>query len=178
MGAGVSDDRTAAHVEKETLSVDVNLPEHAARTASSLFVKTRAEVLATGANCWICGLGEADTGHPLELHHSPIERCFAEADLIDWDLFQEQAKDGYYGPGPQSFDWSKFDPESWEVFVDDMHHNGIVLCKSHHIGADEGIHMVPHPIWLAQRFVKEAVQFNHLEVIHRGHLKAAGISKD
>ena len=166
-------DITAAHVEKETLSVDVNLPEHAARSTTALFARSRHEVLATGAVCFTCQLGEAETGHPLELHHYPIERCFAESGLVDWDVFRAQALAGDYGPAAQSFDWSRFDPESWELFVDDMRHNGRVLCKPHHIGADEGVHMVPEPIWLAQRFVRDGVQFNHLEVIHRGALAKA-----
>jgi hypothetical protein len=157
-------DETAAHVESETLKVDVDIPEHDARVTTALFTRTRKEVLATGARCYICDLTEAESGAPLELHHFPVERSLAN--LIDWSLFKEQALRGDYGSGPKGFDWSNFDPMHWETFVDDMTINGLVLCQKHHIGQDEGIHMLPHPLWIAQRSAKEGYKFNSLEIIH------------
>lgn len=154
-----------AHVERETLTVDVNIPAHDPRVTTSIFRRTRLQALEdAGGRCWVCGQTAEETGHPLEAHHFPVERCMAE--LVDWELFMRQAVAGDYGPRVQSFDWKTFDAEHWEVFVDDMRHNGLVLCKAHHIGKDEGIHMLPHPIWLAQRFAKDGYSFNSVEVIH------------
>lgn len=157
-------DTTAAHVESETLTVDVDIPEHDPRVTTPIFSSSRKKVLAAGAVCWICGQNEQESGAPLELHHFPVERSLAN--LVDWALFAEQAKRGDYGPLPQAFDWVAFDPSHWETFVDDMEHNGLTLCQKHHIGKDEGIHLMPHPLWIAQRFAKEGYKFNSIEIIH------------
>jgi hypothetical protein len=161
---------TAAHVEKETLSVDVNIPEHEARKTTALFRTTRATLIAReGGRCFMCGRTAAEAG-PLEAHHHPIERCFAEE--IDWRLVELDCRIGVaaFTPGQReammAFDWSKFDPAQWENFVDDMNVNGLLLCKDHHTAADDGIHTVPGPIWLAQRYAKDGVRFNSREVIH------------
>ena len=171
----MSDD-TAAHVEKATDQWDVIIAEHKPRgSATALFEKTRnALELQEGGRCWLSGMTAEESGHPLEAHHYPVERCFAEAGMVDWDLFKKQALAGDYGPRVQSFDWANFDPANWETFVDDMRYNGRLLAKQHHIMVDTGIHNIPHPIWLAQRFVKDGVQYNHLEKIHRTHVQPAG----
>jgi len=156
---------TAAHVEKETLVVDVNIPAHDARVTTPLFSHTRELALqACGGRCYVCGRTAEESGHPIELHHYPVERSLG--DLVDWALFRAQAQAGDYGPGPQAFDWSSFDPVKWFTFVDDMRHNGLALCKQHHTVADTGIHTLPHPLWLAQRFAKEGYQFDKVEIIH------------
>lgn len=161
--------RTAAHSEKETLTVDVNIPEHDVRVTTPLFSHTRKLALeAAGGRCWVCGRTETESGHPLEAHHFPVERAFGE--LVDWDLFKRQALAGDYGPRVQAFDWANFNPAHWETFVDDMRANGLVLCKDHHIGKDEGIHTLPHPIWLVQRFAKEGYRFSSAEVIHHDQI--------
>jgi hypothetical protein len=157
--------KTAAHTEKETLAVAVNIPEHDPRVTTALFAHTRKLAIAEcGGRCWICERTEAETGEPVQLHHFPVERSFG--DMVDWDLFKRQALAGDYGPRVQSFDWASFDPTRWFTFVDNMMHNGLPLCPQHHIGADEGIHLLPHPIWLAQRFAKEGYDFSTVEVIH------------
>lgn len=161
-------DETAAHVEEETLRVDVNIPEHDPRVTTEIFRRTRAVVIAAGARCWICEQTEAELGKPLQLHHFPVERSLAN--MVDWALFREQAERGDYGPGPLTFDWATFDPVHWETFVDDMQHNGLALCEAHHIGKDEGIHLMPHPLWVAQRFAKEGYKFDSVEVIHHDQI--------
>ena len=155
---------TAAHVEKETLKIDVNIPEHDARVTTELFRRTRAQVLGPDGHCWVCNRTAVESGSPLELHHYPVERSLAN--LVDWVLFKVQALRGDYGVGPRKFDWAKFDPADWTVFVDDMTVNGLTLCRQHHIGGDEGIHFLPHPLWIAQRFAKEGYRFNRIEIIH------------
>jgi predicted restriction endonuclease len=54
----------------------------------------------------------------------------------------------------------------WTQFVDDMTVNGMLLCKAHHIGKDEGMHALPFPIWVAQKYGKEGYQFSAVEIIH------------
>ena len=149
---------TETHEEKETLAVDVNLPGHEARVTTALFTRTRKLLIEReGGRCFVCGRTAAEAG-PLEAHHHPIERSFAE--MIDWSegsLIRCDFPD---------FDWASFDPADPYSFVDNMLHNGLLLCKAHHIGKDEGIHAMPFPIWLAQRYGKEGYQFSSIEIIH------------
>lgn len=154
---------TAAHTEKETLSVSVNIPQHAERKTTALFERTRKMLIdREGARCFICNATAEEAGHPLEAHHHPIERSLAE--MIDWDAFKAAAVAGHLGSQIQAFDWANF--ADWTQFVDDMTVNGLLLCKAHHIGKDEGIHALPYPIWIAQRYAREGYQFSDLEVIH------------
>jgi hypothetical protein len=147
------------HEEKETLQVDVNLPAHAPRTATALFERTRKLLITkAGGRCHICGRTAAEVG-PLEAHHFPIERSLAEA--VDWGPKAQIRLDF-----PQ-FDWAAFDKaRDPYLFVDDMTINGLLLCKPHHTGVDEGIHMLPHPLWIAQRYAREGYQFSGVEIIH------------
>lgn len=148
------------HAEKETLSVEVNIPAHAERTATALFIKSRKHLLEReGGRCFICNQTEAETGHPIEAHHYPIERSLAE--MINWSEGAQIRKDF------PSFAWGSFDEKDPYFFVDDMNVNGLLLCKGHHIGKDEGIHDMPHPLWIAQRYGKEGYQFSGVEIIHR-----------
>jgi len=144
------------HEEKETLSVDVNIPGHEARTTTALFRHTRQQLIERkDGRCYICNRNSEESGHPLEAHHYPIERSLAN--MIDWELVKSDCPD---------FDWSKFDPADPYTFVDNMLFNGLLLCKEHHIGKDEGIHSMPHPLWIAQRYAKEGYKFSDIEIIH------------
>lgn len=152
------------HVEKETLAVEVNIPGHDPRVTTELFRKSKLALIARdGGNCWICGCTEAEVG-PLEAHHYPIERSLAN--MVDWPRFIRDAKLGAWGPHAQAFDWDGFTPDQWETFVDDMTVNGLLLCKKHHTGKDEGIHAMPHPLWVVQRYALEGYKFSDVEVIH------------
>lgn len=146
--------KVLGHVEKETLSVEVNLPTHDQRgNGSPLFERTRKQLIARDEGCFICG-----SKSQLEAHHSPVEWSFALA--VDF--------------GPESiirkdfplFDWATFDSADPYTFVDDMTVNGKLLCKTHHVGKDCGIHALPHPIWVIQRYIKEGYQFSDIEIIH------------
>ena len=155
---------TAAHDEKETLAVDVKLPAHAERTTTPLFRHTRQVLIQReGGRCWICGKTAEASEHPLEAHHHPIERCVAE--IIDFDRVRADCEAGHYGPYAQAFDWSTFDGSDPYLFVDDMRVNGLLLCKNHHPVGDEGIHTLPGPLWLAQRYIKAGVQYTPTETI-------------
>jgi len=175
-------DKTVQHDEVETLRVDVVVPEHDAREgASALFTRTRKKLIdREGGRCWVCNRTAEEAGHPLEAHHHPIERCFAE--MVDWELVAADARAGHLGPYAQAFDWDDFlaplhleepqlpgvgaKPFDPYAFVDDMTVNGLLLCKDHHTVGDEGIHTLPGPIFLAQKYGKEGYKFSAAEVIH------------
>ncbi|HET8687038.1 MAG TPA: hypothetical protein VFM18_10290, partial [Methanosarcina sp.] len=114
--------------------------------------------------CYICGRNEAQSGHPIEAHHFPIERSLAE--MVDWDIVKKDAQEGNLGPYAKDFDWGSFDSSNPYSFVDDMTVNGLPLCKDHHTGKGMGIHMMPHPLWIAQKYGKEGYQFSAIELIH------------
>lgn len=144
------------HEEKETLTVDVLLPGHAPRTTTPLFERSKKELIGKeGGRCWICGRTESEAG-PLEAHHFGIERSFAEAP-IDWAKVQHDFP---------HFDWEHFDPKSPYAFVDDMSAQGLLLCAEHHRGKDTGVHALPWPLFVMQRYLKDGYKFSDLEVIH------------
>lgn len=149
---------TEVHLEKNTFSVAVNIPGHEPRVTTPLFEKSRLHLLERdGGRCWVCGGTEKTTG-PLEAHHFPVERSFAE--MIDWAPGSQIRKDF------PAFGWGSFDEADPYTFVDDMNVNGRLLCKAHHIGKDEGVHALPEPVWLAQRYGKEGYKFSDIEIIH------------
>jgi hypothetical protein len=157
-------DVTKIHEERESLAVDVNVPGHGPRVSTPLFIKTRKHLIEReGGRCWVCGRTAEEAGHPLEAHHYPIERSFAE--MIDWSPGAQIRKDF------PTFGWGSFEESNPYTFVDDMNVNGRLLCKDHHIGKDEGVHALPEPVWLAQRYGKEGYQFSSVEIIHH---EAAG----
>ena len=148
------------HEEKDTLIVDVNIPGHDPRTATPLFKRSRKHLLERdGGRCWICNRTAEELSHPLEAHHYPIERSFAE--MVDWSEGSQIRKDF------PNFGWGSFDEADPYTFVDDMNVNGRLLCKDHHIGKDMGVHELPEPVWLAQRYGKEGYKFSDVEIIHR-----------
>jgi hypothetical protein len=147
------------HEEKNTFQVDVNIPGHDPRKTTTLFRKSRLHLIEREqGRCYVCNCTAEETGHPLEAHHYPIERSFAE--MVDWSPGSVIRKEF-----PQ-FAWGSFDESDPYMFVDDMNVNGLLLCKNHHIGKDEGIHDLPHPVWMAQRYGKEGYQFSSIEIIH------------
>lgn len=157
---------TDAHEEKETLSVDVDIPEHDKRVTTTVFRKTKRFLMKVGGalgfnikrppgRCWICGKTEVELGEPLEAHHFGVERAYIDADLR-WDII---AKDF------PIFDWTTFDPKRPETFVDDMSAQGVLLCKAHHTGKDTGIHELPFSLWVMQRYLADGSRFNPSEVI-------------
>lgn len=158
---------TEAHQEKETLQVEVNVPEHEDRVTTALFIRTRKALIERDKCCYVSGMTEEECkaqGGSLEAHHHPIERCLAH--LVDWPGFITEAKAGKWGLGPQAFDWDAFDPKNPYTFVDDMLHNGMLLAKRFHTGKDEGIHCMPYPLWIAQKYAVEGYKFSDVEVVH------------
>lgn len=179
---------TDIHEEKNTFQVDVFLPGHDPRVTTALFRKSRLWLLdKVDGKCWICQRTHEQTGHPIEAHHYPIERSFAgmtdfspgsiirgEYPDFDWATFSEGAVwehfPAYIDPdtGEHVPEGQWYRPKDPYLFVDDMKVNGRALCKAHHIGKDQGVHDLPEPIWLAQRYAMSGVKFSHLEIIHHG----------
>lgn len=145
------------HVQKETFVVDVNLPDHEERTTTSKFLHSKKELIEkVGGRCWICGCNAEESGFPLEAHHYPIERSLTNG--VDWNLVRKDFPD---------FDWKTFDEKGDPYFfVDDMMANGLLLCKQHHVGINAGIHHMPHPLWVIQRYLKEGYIYTSTETIH------------
>lgn len=156
---------TETHEERETLAVEVNIPGHEERTTTALFRHSKQKLIdRVGGRCYVCGRTGEESGHPLEAHHHPIERSLAN--MIDWDRFRLDCVAGMWGEYAQSFDWSKFHDTDPYTFVDDMTVNGLLICKDHHTHKDEGIHMLPFPLWVAQKYGKEGYKFSDVEIIH------------
>ena len=150
-------DVTQTHEEKNTFTVDVNIPGHAARVTTALFRKSRLHLLERdGGRCWVCNCTAEESGHPLEAHHSGIERSFATAE-IDWNIVKKDFP---------HFAWETFDESQPMDFVDDMLGQGMLLCKEHHTHPETGIHVLPWPIFIMQRYLKPGYKFNDLEIIH------------
>ncbi len=156
---------TQIHEEKETMTVDVNIPGHEARTTTAVFRHSKKLLeMREGGRCFVCGATAEESGHPLEAHHHPIERSLAN--MIDWVRFRKDCEAGLWGPHAQQFNWTLFDPANPYIFVDDMTVNGELLCKAHHTGKDEGKHDLPFPLWIAQKYGKEGYKFSDVEIIH------------
>jgi hypothetical protein len=187
---------TEVHVERETLTLDVNIPGHEARTTTALFTRSKKQLIAReGGRCWISGATAEQSGHPLEAHHFPVERSMAN--LIDWQRFATDCKAGQWGPHARSFDWEGFfegathervvvpafagdahepahdsytvtmlKPRDPYLFVDDMTVNGMLLSKQHHTGKNDGIHDVPFPLWVAKRYAIEGYKYSSTLTVH------------
>lgn len=152
-------DITPAHEQRETLTVQVNIPAHAKRETTAIFEHSRKLLLAKpGACCHICQRKHTRE-EPLEAHHYPIERALAE--VVDFGPHSILRRDFPH------FDWKAFDrhPDPY-TFVDDMTVNGLLLCKEHHTGKGEGVHTMPHPLWIAMRYAREGYKFSDVETIH------------
>lgn len=181
---------TNDHELKETLVIDINVPGHEARVTTALFSRTRKVLIEReGGRCWVSGMTAEEAGHPLEAHHHPVERSMAN--MWDWERFAVDCKAGRWGTHAQGFDWDGFFKDSTletvhvpamdseeaytitrrvpvdpYVFVDDMTVNGLLLSKQFHTALDSGIHTLPYPLFIAQRYGKEGYVFSSTETIH------------
>jgi len=154
------------HELKDTLSADYFVPGHAERETTSLFERTKKLLIdREGGRCFVTNMTAEELGAPLQAHHHPVERCFATK--WDWPRFAADCQRGIWGPHAQAFDWANFDGEKDPYkFVDDMTVNGPLLGAGQHIGKDEGLHRLPFPVWLFEKYAVEGYQFSPTEVIH------------
>jgi hypothetical protein len=142
------------HGRKMSNHYTVYYPPHAPRKNSNIYNKTHAQMKTQP--CFVCGRTNADGIH-VETHHYYCAKAFQNA--YDWKKFGQFAQTCYTPQGLRLgplFDWDEVaaDPD---MFVDSPH-NMIVLCKEHHTSGGKGIHHVPFPDWIAQKFAKEGMQ--------------------
>ena len=133
----------------------VNYPIHEKRVETAIFRKTRREMAEIP--CFICG------NHKGEVHHFYIEKAATNA--IDWEKFAIFADNCYNIQSGEKigdkFDWKEVEKNP-DIFVDSKY-NMIILCKEHHTSGKFGIHHVPYPDWILQKFAKDGFQFLTIE---------------
>ena len=136
------------HEQRETISIDIFVPDHPDRTESPQFRRARALLIGNNPNacCEVCAKKDSPDS-PLELHHDIVEWCDAEG--VDWDRMRVMYPD---------FDWSTFQTPA--DFIDSAYNARRVLCKKHHTGRDHGIHMLPYPIWQMQKHKRQDFVFS------------------
>jgi hypothetical protein len=88
------------------------------------------------ATCYIC-----DASKDLEIHHYHVE--WAMQNAVDWEKMKLLHPE---------FHWETF--KKPEDFIDSPY-NSMVLCEKHHRGTNTGIHAMPYPLWIMQRYVRE-----------------------
>ena len=137
------------HTRNMSAHYTVHYPAHEPRKASSLYNKTHRSMKEM--ECFICGKSKSKDGISVETHHFYCEKVFQ--DVFDWKKFGEFAEKNVNlqtGAPMGGFDWSEVAVNP-ELFVDSAS-NMIVLCKEHHRSGRKGIHHVPFPEWMAQKF--------------------------
>lgn len=149
------------HSQKETDSYVIHYPDHEDRTSSPLYVKSHYQLThVEDRPCFICGIRNADKPeHPIETHHYFAE--WSAMNGVDWIKFGQLAAIMYH---PQTnecigplFDWSEVAKDPG-IFVDSVL-NLVTICKGHHVGSENGIHHVPWPLWILQRYEKDGFEF-------------------
>ena len=138
--------------EIEITRYKVHFPHHDPRKNSAIYNRTHAHM--RHMPCFICG----KIFEHVETHHFYIEKAAQNA--IDWKVFGEFAKHCYNiqtGEPLDQFDWSEV-AQNPDLFVDSQL-NMITLCKEHHTSGAYGIHHVPFPDWILQKFPKNGFQF-------------------
>lgn len=137
MSAG--QDRVAAHAQMMTIHVLSHVPDHAPRTDDPhyhLFEQAKARLKRQGL--WKCIINdELCEGGP-ELHHTFIE--FSQINEVDPTKVQQSL--GLHFENDEDFQAWAESPGNLEV-----------LCEGHH-RAHYGIHVIPGPLWEANRFHK------------------------
>lgn len=133
----------------------IRYPKHDVRTVSPIFRKTRHQLITIDkVKCFIC-----NSDKQLEAHHFYCEKFAVNA--IDWDTFAQFAGVAYNMQTGIKLDsginWELV-KENPDIFVDSAN-NMIVLCKLHHTSGKFGIHHVPFPDWILQRFAKNEFKF-------------------
>lgn len=133
----------AAHTEHLTLRLAVAYPAHEPRESDPhyrVFNETRERLKRLGKlRCWIDNADCSES--PVELHHDKVE--FALANDVDVVRFDEA-----YGLHLK-------DDQEFLAFVEGEG-NLLPLCAYHHRGHG-GVHSLPYPLWVVQRYLKAGV---------------------
>lgn len=131
---------TDSHTQIRTIKVMEFYPEHSPRENDPhyhIFNSARARLERLGKlKCWI---NNKDCHGGIELHHSLVE--FSLTNGVDIHRFEELYPE-----------FNIIDDESFLNFVEGEG-NLLPLCMFHHRSSG-GIHSLPYPCWIAQRFWK------------------------
>ncbi len=131
---------TAAHDQTQTIHGIIHYPLHEARAEDphfNDFEAAKARLKAAGKyTCVICGT--ADT---VELHHAKVE--YSLMNLVDVTKFDAETG-------------SALTDADFATFIDSPG-NLEPLCLKHHRG-EEGIHVLPQPLWGLLRELKDGMQ--------------------
>lgn len=132
----------AEHTMTKHLTEIVITPEHAERTESEEFVKTKKTLKKDDHyHCWICNSEEH-----LQVHHFGCEWSL-EADC-DFDKLKDLL---------MLFDFYGYSHSMKDIpltSVDDIR-NMLVLCQRHHTHPENGIHEITFPVWISQKWAKD-----------------------
>jgi hypothetical protein len=144
-----NDAEVEATVRNMTNHYTVHYPMHEERKASTIYNKTRKALKHTP--CFVCGATEH-----VEIHHFYVEKAMENS--VDWEKFAQFAKTCHHFQTGE-FIGDKFDWEAVamtpDIFVDSPF-NMVTLCKKHHT-SKLGIHHVPFPEWISQKFAREGI---------------------
>ena len=149
------------HETHRTLCEDVIYPDHPQRTESAEFSHNkRLLVKQLDVPCWICGSRENR-----EVHHYFVEWALFE------DVCPEKLLDAVHQFDPYGFGKKMADQP---IETPDDIRNLLVLCAGHHREVEQGIHVMTHPIWHAQKIVRDGIKITDL---HAKLNKAHGVTK-
>ncbi len=137
----------------------IHYPLHGKRKPTALYRRTRHELIYNKKlTCFICNK-KNDDNESLETHHFYCEK-YAQT-MIDWKKFGEFAKNCHnIQTGEnigETFNWDEVENNP-DIFVDSPH-NMVVLCKQHHTSGNKGLHHVPFPDWILQKYPKNNFEF-------------------
>ena len=128
----------AAHTQRTTLHIVEAFPDHTPRASDihyRFFNAAHARLKKLGK--LVCWINNADCAGQIELHHTICE--FALANGVDVAHFEQLYPEFGITTDEQFLEWVE-GPE-----------NLTPLCLYHHRG-NGGVHCLPGPIWLPQRF--------------------------
>jgi hypothetical protein len=153
--------RATVMSETDTFSVHYSAP-HPPRKSSPTYVRAHHDVVYVKLTpCWICGLipnekGKFDSPSMVnETHHNVIE----ESAFLAVDIAKVEADE-------PAWDWTKVDPLDNATFynagdadaamlcVCSVHHRATRPLPDHRSVLGVGIHHIPYPVWILQRYVK------------------------
>jgi hypothetical protein len=137
------------HKEVRHLTETVIYPEHANRTESEEFRKSKERLREDGHyKCWVCGCEEN-----LQVHHFACE--WSLQNDVDFEKLKQFVEE--WDP----YGYGKLLKNKSITSADDLR-NMLVLCQEHHTGGmtdgiANGIHDITFPIWIIQKLAKKNV---------------------
>jgi hypothetical protein len=149
-------EKEPVYIHKQTNHYTIQYPEHELRKQTSIYRHTHESM--KHMPCFICNKTNKKDNIPIETHHFYVEKAAQNA--IDWIKFGEFAKHAtnlQTGESLNHFNWNEVQQNS-DLFVDSPY-NMIVLCKEHHTSGNKGIHHVPFPDWILDKFAKQGYSF-------------------